>query len=69
VYVVQAAFKCVAASVALLGTTTKLFEAESQAAWDCDLVVNAGSPSLSVTGAAGNNITWHATVWIQEVGT
>lgn len=41
---------------------------EDQAGWDCTLDVNAATIRVRVTGAVDNNITWHSTTIVQEVG-
>ncbi|MGD0948619.1 MAG: hypothetical protein ABSA52_14460 [Candidatus Binatia bacterium] len=43
--------------------------AEDQAGWDATLVPSGMNVIVRVTGAAGNNITWHVTTVVQYVGT
>lgn len=42
---------------------------EDQAGWDCTLDVNAATVRVRVTGAADNNVVWHSTTTLQDVGT
>lgn len=41
---------------------------EDQAGWDCTLDVSGTSVRIRVTGAANNDVTWHSTTTIQDVG-
>ena len=40
---------------------------EDQAGWDCTLDVSGATIRIRVTGAASNNVTWHATTTIQNL--
>lgn len=42
---------------------------EDQAAWDCTLDVSGTSIRIRVTGAANNNVTWHSTTFVSNLGT
>lgn len=42
---------------------------EDQAAWDATFIVSGTDVILQVTGAIDNDVTWHATVRLQDVGT
>ena len=45
------------------------YTAEDQALWDATLVISGTNVIVQVTGAALNNVTWHCTTKIQNVGT
>lgn len=42
---------------------------EDQAGWDCTFTVSGTNVLVRITGAADNNVTWHATTIIQDLGT
>ena len=52
-----------------IGATSVLHTAENQAGWDATLDYSASTARIRVTGAASNNIVWHAHVRKMEVGT
>lgn len=60
-YQIIATFKNVAGTATQVGATTVVHTAEDQAGWDCVYDVTAGTARVRVTGAASNNVTWHAT--------
>lgn len=62
-------FKTVGGAATQIGVTTVDHSAESQAAWDANLAVSGANVLVRVTGAANNNIVWHATTIVQNVGT
>lgn len=41
---------------------------EDQAGWDCTFQVSGSNIRILVTGATGNNVTWHATTRLSYVG-
>lgn len=43
-------------------------DSENQAAWNVTLAIVGATIQVQVTGAANNNVTWHATVFVQDVG-
>lgn len=51
------------------GSTLQDFVGEQTSTWDATLAASSGDVLLKVTGAANYNITWHATVIIQNVNT
>jgi len=67
-YLVAATFKGASGTVAQIGSTTAVATHESQAAWNVSFTVSGGNALLQVTGAANNNVTWHATVRVYAVG-
>lgn len=69
--VVRGAYKTVAGAATALtnGTPATDFESDDQAAWTATLDTNGTDVRVRVTGAVDNNITWHATVLLQDVGT
>lgn len=69
-YVIRGAFKNVGGTTAtIVGAINADFTAEDQAGWNATLDVNAQNIRLRITGAAGNNITWHATIRFYQVST
>lgn len=54
---------------AQIGTTSQTILGESQAGWDATLDFSTSTARVRVTGATNNNVTWHTTVDVQEVGT
>ena len=67
-YVIRAAVKNVAGTATLIGAVDQVFTREDQAAWDAIIDVTAATARVRITGAIGNNITWHATVRTWQVG-
>jgi hypothetical protein len=68
-YIVQGCYKTVTGTVTLIGAVNAAFTAESQAAWNATLAISGTNVIVQVTGAANNNVTWHATVRVMNVGT
>ena len=66
-YQIQAAVKNVAGTATLIGSASAALTREDQAAWNCTIAVSAGNAIVRVTGAADNNVTWHATVDVRQV--
>ncbi len=66
-YIRRALIKNVAGTATIVGVVQDGFTAEDQAAWDCTIDVTGGTARVRVTGAAGNNITWHMTARIYQV--
>lgn len=52
-----------------IAAETVTTEAESQAGFNVTAAPSAGNELIQVTGAAGNNITWHSTCRVTSVGT
>jgi hypothetical protein len=67
-YTIIATFKNVAGTATQIGATTAVSTHESQAAWDCAFDVTAATARIRVTGAAGNNVTWHTVTRTYPVG-
>lgn len=68
-YVLQATFQTTSGgSAALIGSVTVVHAGESQSGWNATLDANSTNARVRVTGAADNDIVWHATVLLQEVG-
>lgn len=67
-YVVRGTYKTSAGSATLIGSVTAVYTAESQAAWNATLDTSGAAVRVRVTGAANNNISWHATVFVSWVG-
>lgn len=67
--IVRGAYKMVAGAATALtnGTPVTDFETDDQAAWTATLDTTGATVRVRVTGAANNNITWHATCLVQEV--
>lgn len=70
-WVLRGAYNVLAgAATALDGTTPQTdFESDNQDAWVATLDTSGGDVRVRVTGAVDNDIVWHATVMIQNVGT
>lgn len=58
-YVIRGLFNQVAGAANIVGQTQNII-GESQAGWDCVFDVNGTDARVRVTGAASNNISWHA---------
>jgi hypothetical protein len=67
-YIVTGVFKNVAGVATLVGTLNVVF-AEDQAAWDGTMDATGADVRVRVTGAANNNVVWHVTTLLQNVGT
>jgi len=68
-YMVQATVKNVAGTATLIGAVNQICVQEDQAGWDATIDVTAATARVRVTGAANNNITWHATVRTWQLST
>lgn len=68
-YVVRGLYKTVAGAATLVGSLSSDFSVEDQAGWDATLDTSGTDVRVRVTGAASNNVTWHATVMLQDAGT
>jgi hypothetical protein len=64
----RAAFKNVAGVLTQIGTTLAVGTFESQAGWDCTVVVSGTDILVRATGAVNNNVTWHSTTQVLAVG-
>jgi hypothetical protein len=60
-YKITGTYKNVSGTATLIGALSAGYTAEDQAAWDATLTPSSGNVLLKVTGAANNNVTWHAT--------
>ena len=69
-YKVEGVISNVGGAVALVGAITKTVLAETDAAWDVDVVADDANNALvvNVTGAAATNIKWGASVFLSEMG-
>jgi hypothetical protein len=67
-YTRVACYKNSAGTATIIGAIATPVTIESQAGFDCTFTVSGGNVLLQVTGATNNNITWHATVIVQTVG-
>lgn len=67
-YNVQVAYKVVSGSATEIAAETLTVIGEDQAGWTIAWAPSSGNAVLSVTGAADNNVTWHATCRIYVVG-
>jgi hypothetical protein len=67
-YSLLGTFKNVAGTVTQVGTTSVVATHESQAAWDCVFDISTTNIRVRITGAAGNNVTWHSTVELSALG-
>ncbi len=62
-------YKTVTGTVTLLGGAVQAdYTVENQAGWDATLTISGTNVLLRVTGATSNNITWHSTVFVSNVG-
>lgn len=67
-YIKAATFKNLSGTATIIGSATALVEKESQAGWDVTFNPSSGTVQIQVTGAAGNNVTWHITCRVWSVG-
>lgn len=65
----RAAYKNIAGVVTQIGVTTDDGTYESQGGWDCTLAISGTNILVQGTGAVNNNVTWHSTTQIYQVGT
>lgn len=68
-YKLIATFKNVGGTATQIGATTVVATHEDQAAWDVVFDVTGATARIRVTGALNNNVTWHMTARIWQVGT
>lgn len=69
-YIIRGTFKNVGGTTAtIVGAINADYTAEDQAAWNATLDVNGQNIRLRVTGAAGNNVTWHGIIKPCQVST
>ena len=62
-YTFVGTFKNASGTLTQVGTTTAVHTAEDQAAWNATFDVSGTDIRIRVTGAANNDITWHASAW------
>lgn len=67
-YIVAGTFKTVAGSATVIGSVTAVHTAEDQAGWAATLDTSGTGVRVRVTGAAGNNVTWHCVLKYGYVG-
>lgn len=67
-YILHATFHTTGGAAALIGAVTVAHAGESQSGWNATLDASGTNARLRVTGAADNDVVWHATVLLQEVG-
>ncbi len=68
-YTVVVTVKNVGGTATLVGAVNQLTAQEDQAAWDATIDVTGATARVRVTGAANNNVTWHLTLHVFQVGT
>lgn len=68
-YARVATFKNIAGTVSQIGSTQDNATHENQAGWDISFSISGTNVLVQVTGAADNNITWHATARVYELST
>lgn len=68
-YIKVATFKNIAGTVTQIGANSDVHIAEDQAGWDVTFSVSTTNVLVQVTGAADNNVTWHATIRTYELST
>ncbi len=68
-YEIEATYKTVGGVVTLVGAVAALYTAEDQAGWDATFDINAATVRVRVTGATNNNVTWHSTTILSNLGT
>ncbi len=66
-YIRDAMFRDSGGTIAQVGATTAVSTIESNAAWDCTITFSGTNVLVQVTGVAGQTITWHATVMVQDL--
>lgn len=69
VYIIVGSFTTKTGTVTQLGTTTTVHSGEDQGAWGAQFTVSGANVLVQVTGAGSNNVTWHSTIVVQNVGT
>jgi len=62
-------YKNVSGTATIIGAITSVHSAESQAGWDATFTLSGATVRCSVTGATNNNVTWHMTARVRQVGT
>lgn len=67
-YVVRGTYKTASGTVTLIGSLSAMYTAEDQAGWDATLTISGSNVLVRVTGAANNNVTWHTTTILQNLG-
>ena len=67
-YVIRGTYKNVAGTATLIGAVNADYTAEDQAGWAATFNVTGATVTLDVTGAADNNVTWHMTARVWQVG-
>lgn len=60
--------KNIAGAATIIGAVAAISTQEDQAAWNATHDVNAATVRVRVTGAANNDVTWHSTSKIYQVG-
>jgi hypothetical protein len=69
-YVIRGTYKNVAGVATLIGAVNADYTAESQVGWDATLFLpGTAAIQVAVTGATNNNVTWHVTARVWQVGT
>lgn len=68
-YVVYAGAKHTGGVAVLITAVGAAYTDEDQAAWNATIDVNGNDIRVRVTGAANNDVTWHCTLLVQNVGT
>jgi len=68
-YEMTAAVKNVSGTATLIGAVAALATHEDQAGWDATIDVTGATARIRVTGAADNNVDWHAVYTLQSINT
>ena len=66
-YVFYTVYKNIGGVLSVLSSSAA-FTAESQSGWNLGTATSGTNLLIQVTGAANNNVTWHSTVKVYQVG-
>ncbi len=67
-YIISGVYTTKAGVVTLMGAVDATLTREDQAAWVSTLVINGANVQVQVIGVVNNNITWHVTARVWQVG-
>ncbi len=68
-YKIVGTYNNLSGTATVIGSINTLVSQESQAGWDCTLTASSGTVLVRVTGASGNNVTWHMTARVWQLST
>jgi hypothetical protein len=68
-YIIVGTIKNVAGTATIIGVVNNVVAQEDQVLWDATIDVTGATARIRVTGAVNNNITWHGTIRVLQVGT